>query len=69
MDFGAISKRSTHFLSRVSTTTNTFLKSTFEQQTNEIIITLIANYVNFKKFYFKLGPKMAFDRGSTSWNS
>ena len=56
----AISKRFTDLLSRVTMTTNTFFESTFYQQTNEIIIILIETYLNFKKLYFKLGPKMAF---------
>ena len=60
LDFGAISKRYTHLLSRVSMTTNTFFESTSYQQSHEIIITLIEKYLNFKKFYLKLGLKMAF---------
>ena len=43
-------------MSRVTKTTNTF----FYQQSNEIIIALIKTYFNSRKFYFKLGPNMAF---------
>ena len=47
-------------LSKLSMTTNTFFERTFYKQSNETIITLIDLYLNCKKFYFKLGPNIAF---------
>ena len=40
-------------------TTNIYFESTLYQQSQEIIVTLIEKYSNFKKFYFKLGPNIA----------
>ena len=59
-DFGAISMRFTHLLSRVSMATNIFFENTLYQRTIEIIITLIEIYLNFKFFNFKIGLNMAF---------
>ena len=38
-------------------TTNTFFESTCYQQSNEIIITLIETYLNFKIFLFQMRAK------------
>ena len=55
-----ISMRFTLMLSWVSMTKNTVFERTVYQQSNEIIITLIKKYLNFRKLYFKLGPNMSF---------
>ena len=58
MDFGTISMRFTHVLSRESMVTNTLFESNLYQQSNEINITLLEKYLNYQKLYFKLGLNM-----------